>query len=810
VKAGITQLTISQIYFCDAGAEYCTDAHLLSLAQLTGAGTAAFKFRPGPGSHTYKAVFAGTTYYESSTSPSAMLTVSRSGHYQSNIELTPRPGASASNYSLTATVGGSAASAPTGKVSFFDKSYSAQLGTATLSPNSEGGPLLKVPTAAPSMYATLIAVGDFNGDGIPDLVVETTGGLAVLQGNGDGTFGTVESIGGFAIAMAAADFNGDGNLDLAVLGEEYVTIYLGNGEGTFVPHTVAKTGSKPVALAVGDFNEDGVPDMVVANSGSDTLTILLANGNGTFTATSNGPQTFYTPTSVSVTGLGGGGHLGLAVQDGSGGAVTFFSGDGTGNFAEGETIEGLGSDLPVTIALGDFASDGNVDVAATNWGYSDVEVFFGAGPPSFTYGTGIWDRSITTGDFNGDGILDLATADRDQGVTVLLGTGSGDAPFVGAGTSSPSVPSVESGAGPIAAGDFNGDGNSDIATVTQFSDSAGLEILLAGQAAASAGIGVALTPGSGTHQVVASYLGDNNYAASASAAVTLTAPQGTPTVTVTAPAHSVFYGSPATLEATVKGTGLKPTGTVYLDDNGEFLTVGTLTNGVFPYVDAKLAVGYHAIVARYQGDANYLTANSPAANFTVIAKQNPTVEVTSSASSATFGALITFTAKLTGIDGMSTGTLQFFDGMSRFDTVNLNSSGIATRAEKFTVGEHTITASYEGNAIYAAAKSNALKVKIDKATPTVTLKASATTVKAGAKITFKATLSGAGATPTGMVKFLNGDVDMAGSAVNSSGVLTYSTSKLAVGKHTITAVYAGNGNYEPKTSAAVIVTISVK
>ncbi|HEX8200969.1 MAG TPA: VCBS repeat-containing protein, partial [Isosphaeraceae bacterium] len=218
---------------------------------------------------------------------------------------------------------------------------------------------------------------DFDGDGRPDLAVTYqgyynyySGGVTVLLGQGDGTLqaGLNIAVGGTPRAMLVGEFNGDGRPDLAVaygtpsfyggsLSNSGVTVLLGLGDGTFQGAGRAPAGGSPEALLLGEFNGDGHPDLAVAASGN--VTVLLGHGDGTLQVGSSIPVGG-TPEALLSGEFNGDGHLDLAVT--SSGGVTVLLGRGNGTFRSG-TVLPVGGRTRALLA-GDFNSDGRPDLAA--------------------------------------------------------------------------------------------------------------------------------------------------------------------------------------------------------------------------------------------------------------------------------------------------------------------------------------------------------------------------------------------------------------------------------------------------------------
>jgi subtilisin-like proprotein convertase family protein len=349
--------------------------------------------------------------------------------------------------------------------------------------NPEYCDFLRFSTASGSPFAAgsfpnSMAVGDFNGDGKQDLTTTNQGSdnLTVLLGDGSGGFsaasGSPFAVGDQPESVAVGDFNGDGRLDLttANLSSDNVTVLLGDGSGGFIaaigsPFSV---GHWPRSVAVGDFNGDGRLDLATASS---NVTVLLGDGLGGFSPAPGSPFAVGSfPQSVAVGDFNGDGKLDLTTANYNSNNVTVLLGNGSGGFSPASGSPFAVGTYPLSVAVGDFNSDGKPDLTTANAsvGTSTVTVLMGNGLGGFSpasgspFSVGSGPRSVAVGDFNGDGRLDLTTANNSAyNVTVLLGNGSG-----GFSPASGSPFAVASYPGSVATGDFNGDGRLDLTTAT--------------------------------------------------------------------------------------------------------------------------------------------------------------------------------------------------------------------------------------------------------------------------------------------------------------------------------------------------------
>ncbi len=315
-----------------------------------------------------------------------------------------------------------------------------------------------------------IVTADFNGDGKLDLAATeyNSSSVSVLLGNGDGTFQSLQAYPACrAHGLATGDFNGDGILDLAVadLGCGEVSILLGRADGAFTPGGSFSTGGfATYSVAAGDFNSDGKLDLATANQDTNQASVLLGNGDGTF----QNHVDYQTGTDTRQVGTGDfnrDGHLDLAVSSGAGVSILLGNGDGT---FQPQTLIGLTTPDNPHFVIADLNGDGKLDLTVANTAGS-VTVLLGNGDGSFQsgvlYSTGGFTATVAAADFNGDGILDLATGDYYSANLALL-LGNGDGTF----RAHVNYPAA-TGARGLAAADFNGDGRLDIAVANQFETS---------------------------------------------------------------------------------------------------------------------------------------------------------------------------------------------------------------------------------------------------------------------------------------------------------------------------------------------------
>ena len=524
---------------------------------------------------------------------------------------------------------------------------------------------------AAGAFPDAVAVGDFNGDGIPDLAIADQypgNSVTVLLSNGTGGFaaapGSPFAVGGNPFSVAVGDFNGDGIPDLVTAnsGSNNVTVLLGNGSGAFTPAPGSpfSVGTGPAVVAVGDFNGDDIQDLVIANQGSNNITLLSGNGAGGFIPAVGSPFAVGSlPVSLAVGDFNGDGMQDLAVVNSASNNVTVLLGNGGAGFTQAAGSPFTMGNNPRYVVVGDFNGDGIEDLAATDLAFgNNVTVALGNGSGGFTvtagspYAVGALPFSMVVGDFNGDGIQDLVTANNaSNNLTVLLGNGSGGfTPATGSPFAVGSAPIA------LAVGDFNGDGIEDIATANESGNNvtmllgqkAGntsqtitfgtLSIVVYGvapfaiSATASSGLTVGFASGTssvctvagnvvtvvagGTCTITASQAGNATYAAAATVTQSFIVNRASQTITF-APLSNMLLGvAPFAVTATAS-SGLAAS---FVSTTTSICTVSGSTVTI-------VAAGTCSITASQAGNASYSAATSVTQSFTVNAAKPSEVGV---------------------------------------------------------------------------------------------------------------------------------------------------------------------------------------
>ena len=325
-----------------------------------------------------------------------------------------------------------------------------------------------------------IALADFDGDLDLDLVTsnQNSSSMTVFMNNGSADFIADASynVGGFPQSVKVGDMDGDLDIDIAIvsISGRLGTVFINDSSGTFSAGFVYDTIVGPRDLELVDVDQDADLDFLVLNDqSSESITVLLNNGDASF------PTNYEfvmgiddVPDSLSLADVDGDSDLDIVTTDQSSSGVNVLFNDGNG-FIEANVGYSVGS-FPQAVALADFNDDGLPDIAASTCGNDMVSILFNVGngvfeldAQYFAIGTGLSD--ISTEDLDGDGDIDLVVTNRlnspqtDPGFVVFLNDGNGQF-----GDAVQYV--LPSGAETLTSGDFDTDGDVDIAMSVRFAN----------------------------------------------------------------------------------------------------------------------------------------------------------------------------------------------------------------------------------------------------------------------------------------------------------------------------------------------------
>jgi len=315
-----------------------------------------------------------------------------------------------------------------------------------------------------------------------------------------------------------------------------------------------------------------------------------------------------------------------------------------------------------------------------------------------------------------------------------------------------------------------------------------------------------LTPG--PHSITALYEGDGNSLTSTSAATTQKV-QAVTAIAVVASANPASAGASVQFTVTITAagsngsTGAITNNVVLMDGSATLATITPDGAGLATFSTSALALGAHSITASYAGATYYASGVSPAYSETVQLATTSTV-LSASANPSIYGASVTFTAMVIGTGAAPTGTITFKDGATTLGTGTLNSSGKAVfTTSTLSVGSHSIVAAYGGDTNNSASNSAAMTQAVNKATSATTLASTPNPSSQGVYVQFTAVVTSNGDAPTGTVAFMEGTNTLGSATLNANGVAAWSMNTLAMGQHTIVAVYQGDAANNTSSSASI-------
>ncbi len=599
--------------------------------------------------------------------------------------------------------------------------------------------------------AILTAIGDLNGDGLPDVVLTGDGTLQVWLGKGDGTFTLGSSLniatfnaGSFGVSTTAAatgaavvDLDGDGKKDLVLMPvvdlanqffvpPQALMVLYGQGDGTFEPPVLVPLSHYYTQITIADVNQDQRPDLIL-NDGLG-IAVILNRGNRTFEEESR----YVAGTSIAgltAVDVNGDGFPDLVVANPGGTTVAVLLNNPTGIPPGG--IHPLAS-LSITPEPSDFAAAFTATASVS--------------APNLT-------SPAPTG--NVDFILDGSLA-----ATIPLSSGTASFSFA-----SPLTPGLHQ-----VFATYNGDSVYAMASVNR--------------------------PHTVNRQVFA----------------TTTALTATPSVALASQTvhleANVSAAGGATVCPPIIGNICSWGVVTFVEGTQTLHTQSADENGRAVFDTALLSPGIHSLSAIYHGFSNaaQIFPQSTSAPVTVTVNTLPTATTASvSSSSTTAGTVVTISASVSSTSGTPFGGVTFFAGNVPLGTASLHADGTASfSTASLSTGTHTLSASFNANATFAGSSSSVpvtLVVNAPSATAIPTFAALSTSVHPeNGTMSFVVTMAANHGSPQSTVVFLDGGVILGKAMTDSAGIATLNIPLPGNGTHDFRASFSGDSQFAPSVT----------
>ncbi len=774
------------------------------------------------GTHAITATYSGDSNYVASTSSAFSQMVNK---MPTTVTVTSNsnPSTYSSSVTFTATV---SASVPSGEtVTFYDAST--QIGTGTTS--SGGAATFATNTLTLGTHSiTATYSGDSNyvastSPAVSQVVNKMPTTVAVTSSANPSTYSSSVT---FTATVSPSVPNG-----------ETVTFYDGStqiGTGTTSPGSLATFATNPLTTGThaitatysGDSNYIRGTSSVVSQvvNKMPTAVTVTASANPstygssvTFTATVS-PSV---PNGETVTFYDGGANqIGTGTTSGSGATLTTnalaigthsvtatYSGDSNYLGSTSSAFSQAINNLPTTVTI---TSNSNPST------YSSSVTFTATVSPSVPNGETVafYDGStqIGTGTTSSGGTATFTTNALTAGTHSITAAYSGDSTYIASTSSAVSqvVNQLSTIIAVLSGGTPSTYGSSVTFTATVSPSVPSGETVAFYDGSTQIGTGTTSSGGTatfttnaltaGTHSITAAYSGDSNYVASASSGISQVVNTIPTTTAINSNSNPSTYGSSVTFTATVSPSVPSGETVAFYDGSTQIGTGTTSSGGTATFTTNALTAGTHSITVAYSGDSNYVASTSSAVS-QAVNKMPTTVAITSSANPSTYSSSVTFTATVS--PSVPTGeTVKFYDGSTQIGTNTTSGSTSTFTTNSFTLGTHSVTATYSGDSNYLGSTSSAFSQAVNKMPTTVTVASSANPSTYSSSVTFTATVSPS--VPTGeTVKFYDGSTQI-GTNTTSGSTSTFTTNSFTLGTHSVTATYSGDSNYIGSTSSTVL------